>query len=83
MVPVVPRGLVEAHGTPIGTVSKSLGLAVRGESKPKGKPKRDSKVRIESGTFVIVPQSDNLPEGWEEAVALNPAGKTGNYSYHK
>ena len=40
-------------------------------------------VTKEAGTFWVAPQPKDMPEGWEQAVALNPDFKTGNFIYHK
>jgi hypothetical protein len=45
--------------------------------------KRQSRVSKEAGTYVMMPQPEDMPKGWEQAIALNPDGETGSYIYHK
>ena len=44
---------------------------------------RKSKITKEAGTHCVSPQPKDLPEGWEQAVALNPDHATGTFIYHK
>jgi hypothetical protein len=50
---------------------------------PAANTRRNSRVSKEAGTFMLTPQPADLPKGWEQAVALNPDGKTGAFIYHK
>ena len=61
----------------------SRGSMLASESIPSGNVDRKSNVSKESGTYIITPQPKDLPEGWEQAVAVNPDGKTGSFIFHK
>eukprot|EP00055_Hartaetosiga_balthica_P011646 m.53702 g.53702 ORF g.53702 m.53702 type:complete len:579 (-) comp7680_c0_seq1:432-2168(-) len=56
--------------------------SLKKEEAEKKKPRRNTKVSTESGTYVIQPHPKDLPPMWERAVALNPDGSTGVFVYH-
>lgn len=67
---------------PLNTYSKDLMVA--SAARPSGVPiNRTSKISVESGTYIMHPQPQSMPSGWEQAIAVDTKLMTGNFVYHK
>ena len=58
-------------------------VAVTELPKKNKKVKRKSKIPMDAGVYVVVPQPKDMPKHWEVAIATESEGSpTGQYSFH-